>query len=158
MNTKKLSMVGMALLACTLAFGDTCLGTDGLVWTYTISSGKATLSGVTREDGAVLDDALRIPATVNGVSVTAIAVNAFQGLPIKSLTFAEGVKTINYGVCAGCTSLETVTFPNSLTTIYGTGNYDRKGAFENCTALTNVTFGSGIVSIGSDTDSHGGHR
>lgn len=50
---------------------------DGLKWTYTASSGKATLSNVVKADGSALTGTLTIPATINGATVTTIGVNAF---------------------------------------------------------------------------------
>ena len=45
------------------------------------------------------------------------------------------------GAFSGCTSLTSVTIPDSVTSI---GN----NAFEYCTALTSVTIGNGVTSIG----------
>ena len=92
----------------------------------------------------------------NDTPLLSIGPNAFENaVKLTSLTFAESLKTINYGAFSGCTALESVAFPDSLTMIYGTGNYDRKGAFENCTALLHVKFGIRLTTLGSDTDSHG---
>ena len=55
---------------------------NGLKWTYTASSGKATLSNVVKADGSALTGTLTIPATINGATVTAIGANAFQNLGI----------------------------------------------------------------------------
>ena len=155
MRETKLGMLTLALLTGVFVFGETFTDGNGLVWTYTTSSGNATLSAVERADGQAVSGTLVIPSTVNGATVTAIKENAFAGLSVTELLFAEGVKTINYGVFAGCTSLLSVRFPDSLTTIHGTGSYSRSGAFANCSALTNVTFGSGLVTLGSNTDNQG---
>ncbi len=120
---------------------------NGLKWTYTASSGKATLSNVAKADGSALTGTLTIPATINGATVTAIGANAFQNLGITKVLFPEGITTINRGAFAGCTALETLTLPDSLTGIYG-GGYGQNGAFANCTALRSVKFGSGLVTIG----------
>ena len=119
---------------------------NGLKWTYTASSGKATLSNVVRADGSALTGTLTIPATINGATVTAIGVNAFQDLGITKVQFPEGITTIKYGAFADCTALESLTFPDSLTTIGG-GGYSGRGAFNGCTALKSVTFGTGLVTL-----------
>ena len=43
---------------------------------------------------------------------------------------------------SGCTSLASVTIPDSVTSIGG-------GSFARCTSLTSVTIGNGVTSIGS---------
>ena len=78
MRKRKGLLLGTALLAGTLTFGDTFTDGNGLVWTYTVKSGNATLSGVAKQDGTTLDGALEIPGAVNGITVKAIAANAFQ--------------------------------------------------------------------------------
>ena len=131
---------------------------NGLKWTYTASSGKATLSNVVKVDGSALTGTLTIPATINGATVTAIGVNAFQNLGITKVQFPEGITTINYGAFAGCTSLETLTLPDSLTKITGVSYSYEKGAFANCAALKSVKLGSGLVTIGNGyNNSDGGY-
>ena len=126
---------------------------NGLKWTYTASSGKATLSNVAKADGSALTGTLTIPATINGATVTAIGVNAFQNLGITKVQFPEGITTIKYGAFADCTALETLTLPDSLTEIVGGGG-GFKGAFNGCTALKSVKFGTGLVTIGNGTSSY----
>ena len=122
---------------------------DGLKWTYTASSGKATLSNVAKADGSALTGTLTIPATINGATVTAIGVNAFQNLRITRVQFPEGITTIEDGAFLGCTALESLTLPDSLTKIGG-GYYSssKGGAFADCTALKSVKLGNGLVTIG----------
>ena len=72
-----------------------------------------------------------------------------NAVKLTTLKFSESLKGINYGAFSDCTSLETLTLPNSLTTIGGPGSYNYNGAFANCTALKSVKFGSGLVAIGS---------
>ena len=141
-------MLGATLFASSISFGNTYTNDNDLVWTYTTSSGKATLTGVSNVDGTALDGSLTIPSSVNGVTVEAIGVNAFQDMAITNLVFEEGLKTIESGAFANCTALEALTLPDSLTTING-GGYGHYGAFNGCTALTSVHLGSGLVMIGN---------
>src|ERR1019366_6659139 len=81
-------------------------------FTFTTNSGAITITGYTG-GGAVV-----IPSTTNGWPVTSIGDWAF----------------------ASCTSLTSLTIPNSVTTI-------GSGAFAYCTSLTNITIGSSVTSI-----------
>ncbi len=105
----------------------------------------------------------RLTSVIIPNSVTSIGIGAFSGctnLPIidniryadtylveaidKSLsTYAikEGTKWIGYNAFYGCTSLASITIPNSVTSIG-----DR--AFYGCTSLTSVTIPNGVTSIG----------
>ncbi|MGN0847420.1 MAG: leucine-rich repeat domain-containing protein [Kiritimatiellia bacterium] len=163
MRKLKLEMLLVALLTSVLAFGETFTDGNGLVWTYTASSGNATLSDVAKADGSALDGALTIPSTVKddvkGVSatVTAIKKDTFKGLPITGLTVADSVTTIGAGAFSGCSSLKSVVFGSGLVTI-GDGNSNSStsnpdslaysGAFGNCINLETVTFGSALLKIG----------
>jgi len=142
-------MLLAALFIGVFAFGETFTDGSGLVWTYTISSGKATLSGVAKEDSTAVTGTLSVPSTVGGATVTAIAANSFQDLEITGLNLPSTLKTIAYGAFANCTSLEALTLPDSLTTLGGSSGYSyRDGAFSGCTALKSVHLGSGLVTIG----------
>jgi uncharacterized repeat protein (TIGR03803 family) len=90
--------------------------TEQAHYSYTTNSGKITITGYTGSGGAVV-----IPSTINGLQVAYLGPNAFNG----------------------CTSLTSVTIPNSVTSI-------AEAAFFSCTSLTNVTIGSGVTSIGYD--------
>ena len=151
MRKQKFGMLAAALLTSVLAFGETFTDGNGLVWTYTTKDGEATLSGVERQDGNAIEGALQIPGTIGGATVTEIEAKAFQELQITSLSFAEGVKTINRGAFANCTSLTTVTFPDSLETVNGDTTTTRIGAFSGCSSLVRVNLGNGLVTIGDAT-------
>ena len=90
-----------------------CAGSKGLA--YTVSGGTVTITGI----GTCTDTEIYIPRGIDGYSVTSIGDCAFRG----------------------CTSLTSITIPNSVTSI---GGY----AFENCTSLTSVTIGNGVTRIG----------
>ena len=73
-----------------------------------------------------------------------------NAVELTTLKFSESLKVINYGAFSGCTALETLTLPDSLTEIVGAVNYGNGiGAFANCSALKSVKFGNGLVTIGN---------
>ena len=150
-SLKSIVAIGAAICCSASAWAASeYIDENGLKWTYTASSGKATLSNVVKADGSALTGTLTLPATINGATVTAIGVNAFQNLGITKVQFPEGITTINYGAFADCTALESLTLPDSLTEIVGAVNYNNGiGAFANCSALKSVKFGNGLVTIGN---------
>ena len=70
----------------------------------------------------------------------------------------ESLKSISKGAFSGCTALESLTLPDSLTKITGVSYSYEKGAFANCAALKSVKLGSGLVTIGNGyNNSDGGY-
>lgn len=93
--------------------GDGLAWDDQGKWTYTVADGVATVtSGPT--NGAIV-----VPAALAGTPVGAIGSSAFSR----------------------CTSLTSITLPDSVTTI-------GLSAFNGCTALTNAVLGHGLTSLG----------
>lgn len=90
------------------------------------------------------DASVNIPATIDGKSVTAIGVGAFQGnTKITSVSLPNTVTQIGQEAFADCTSLSSVSLPASLEQI-------GIGAFYNCTSLTSVTVPDSVTSIGDE--------
>jgi hypothetical protein len=108
-------------LVATNNLGFTVLGSGPSVigvgprFIYTTNNGTITIAGYVGPGGAVV-----IPATINGLPVTSIGPYAFQY----------------------CTSMTSVTIPNSVSNI---GDQ----AFYNCTSLTSVYFKGNAPSLGS---------
>jgi hypothetical protein len=90
--------------------------------------------------------AANIPFTVNnGVTnftVTNIGQYAFQNCTsLSSVTIPNSVTTIGLGAFDSCTGLTSVNIPNSVTSIISS-------AFSSCTSLTSITIPNSVTSIG----------
>ena len=77
-------------------------------------------------------------------NVTSIGGSAFQGCTsLKSVTIPDSVTKIGNYAFEYCTSLTSVTIPDSVTSI-------GERAFYNCSNLASVTIGNSVTSIGED--------
>ncbi len=87
---------------------------------------------------------LDIPSSYNGLPVTSIGNDAFaQCTSLNSITIPDSVTSIGRSAFWSC-GLSTITIPNSVTSI-------EYGAFENCISLSNITIPDGLTSIVSNT-------
>ena len=74
---------------------------------------------------------------------TSISRSAFYDCSsLTSITIPDSVTTIDDGAFRGCTSLTSLTIPDSVTTI-------DDGAFRGCTSLTSLTIPDSVTTIGS---------
>ena len=89
--------------------------------------------------------------------------NVFASSKLKNAIIEEGNTTIPNGMFSGCTSLSSITIPNSVTSIGDYAFYNTnftsftipdsvtsigQNAFYYCRSLTSCTIGSGVTSIG----------
>ena len=96
-------------------------------WGYEVTNNKAT---ITRYYGA--GGNVNIPSSLGGYSVTRIGDNAFYlCTSLTSITIPDSVTSISNSAFQGCSSLTSITIPNSVTSI-------GIGAFRRCTSLMRV--------------------
>lgn len=125
--------------------------------TYTVSGGKATVTGYT----ALAGETLVIPETLGGYPVVKISAYAFQNATrFTSITLPASLTTIEKGAFEGCSLLKS---ENGLTTlgtcliavdkglaeitIPATVNKIAEGAFDECYRLVHITNLSGVATL-----------
>ena len=112
---------------------------------YTITSNSAPYT-VEVTDAVSSITTATIPETVTykrtTYSVTSIGTSAFYNCSsLTSITIPNSVTSIGNSAFEDCSSLTSITIPNSVTSI---GN----SAFEDCSSLTSVTIPNSVTSIG----------
>ena len=105
----------------TSSYGDiSSTGTDSsgnemTVWTYTVNDDNATITGYNGNAGIV-----SVPSNLDGHPVTAIGNSAFaNNKKVVRVIVPEGVASIGYRAFSGCTALESLVLPDSLTSMGG---------------------------------------
>ena len=146
-------------LALVLSVGTMFAGEvliDGLSYNldYKNKTAEVTSYSINGVNYAHLNPTISIPeyVTYNYVPfrVTSIKNNAFTNCTsLTSVTIPNSVPSIGVGVFEGCTSLTSVTIPNSVTSI-------GDAAFANCSSLTSVTIPNSVTSFGQFAFGHSG--
>ena len=139
MKLKKwlLGLVTFAAMAvlCAVCAGAATYGD----FEYSVLSDRAVK--ITDYNGSA--EKVDIPKNIDGNSVTSIGNYAFRGCTsLTSVTIPDSVTEIGASTFEHCTSLKSITIPNSVTEIRGWAFYD-------CTSLTSITIPDSIKEIGS---------
>ena len=130
-------------------------------FTYTVNDGRASITGYTGNDTAVV-----IPSTLDGLPVDTIAASAFSGrTDLKSITLPDSITSIGHDAFFGCTGLTSINIPDGVTRIgwqafsYCSNLTDldlpsalasiETGTFSACTGLTSITIPARVASIDS---------
>lgn len=146
-----LSALLMVNVCCLVAFAEDKSGKWGELDWVLDESGTLTISGTGVMDNFPIhiDHAElyawrnyenEIKAIVVEEGVTSIGNNAFTELPnVKKITLPEGITSV-MGAFVGCTALEEVNIPKSVTKI-------EYSAFQNCVSLAEITIHDGVTLI-----------
>ena len=133
---------------CTLLFANVLLAqTEFIVGNlkYKVSSPNLQIVSVGKVDTTIITANIPETVTYQGTtySVTSIGNNAFRDCSsLTSITIPNSVTSIGNNAFENCSSLTSVTIPNSVTSIGAS-------AFQNCSSLTSVTIPNSVTSIGN---------
>ena len=119
----------------------------GITWSYAIADDCATVTSWNMQTAIdpQTSGVVEVPSTLGGCPVRTIGSYAFfQMGGITSLTIPEGVETIEFYMCRGCTGLRTVSLPSTLKTL---GN----GVFSGCTNLLSCAIPDSVTAMGHET-------
>lgn len=98
-------------------------------------------SGVTITEYKGTGEDVKIPGEIGGKSVTKIGEVAFYSCTsLTSVSIPDSVTTIGVSAFDGCASLTSISIPNSVTEI-------SDGAFDGCTSLTSITIPDSVTTI-----------
>ena len=150
---KKLFTLLFALLATTCLWAyDFQVGDLYYTFSHSYYDGPYSVAVTYQEYGSADNYAglttITIPETVTyndtTYNVTRIGSNAFNGCSsLTSITIPNSVTRIDGRAFKGCSSLTSITIPNSVTMIWN-------NAFEGCSSLISVTIGSSITYLDPD--------
>lgn len=133
-----LSMIMLFSLSSVFCITTAYAETDG-EWRYTVSGGKATITGYAGNNTSIV-----VPARVGGVSVSAVTgLSPVTHQPkVTSITFSSGITEIGPSLCKGYSALQYVTIPSTVTTIGAS-------SFASCPKLTSIKLPASVTAIGA---------
>ena len=112
----------------------------GIVWSYTVSNGEATITGIPKDTAGAVTVPAALPDGSTTCPVTVIGDRAFLGTSLTSVVIPESVTTIGIEAFCACESLSSVDIPVGVVTI-------KDWAFYSCSSLTSVIIPKGVTSI-----------
>ena len=128
--------VGVVVPVSLSRDGDTITASDGITYKINDRAGEAYVE--TADKSITVANIL---SEVDGYPVTWIDASAFRDCTsLTSVTIPNSVRSIDEGAFRDCTSLTTVTIPNSVTFICN-------WAFDECTSLTTVSIPDSVTEI-----------
>ncbi|MCL2507647.1 MAG: leucine-rich repeat domain-containing protein [Oscillospiraceae bacterium] len=104
---------------------------------YSVSGNSVTITRYSDSRASV-----EIPQTINGLTVTAIGVNAFYNSTVQSVKIPPTVNSIGASAFYNCTSLSSIIIPPGVTKI-------PENAFRGCSSLTTVSIPNTVTFIGA---------
>ena len=116
--------------------------------TYTDEYGEWTYELTDDGTGCIITDYdesetnVEIPSVIDGIPIVEIGEEAFYYCYyLESITIPDSVTTIDGWAFCNCSSLIDITIPNGVT-------YISQQAFSNCSSLTNITIPDSVTCIG----------
>lgn len=109
------------------------------IYTYTVSEGEATITGVDEETTGTIT----LPATLGGYPVTTVGSNSFLGCrSFDKLIIPENITTLQRRAFSGCYGITSVIVPATVESL-GNGY-----AFSECKNLYSITIPKAITKVG----------